>query len=289
MANEQDTPLTQAHNIVQEQNKKGMQTLRSNLLKNDDPAQKYKSVLLDDTGYHNKSNTDIAIQLFWLDQRGIKGLFRNYKAVFIKEFDREPTYTDYQELYMWCLNVIILLEYEKYFKTSRSSEPVNNRTCRTHYEESFISFIKSFKSELKTLNEVFTEFSGKEKSPSIDIQKIIEQVLNAATKRGTEVIESKNATPEIIQEIIDALQLSQEPIDGKYCITGKSDRQFVFWVVENKYHDRLTADNYNYFIHCKIKEETIKKYFQEAIEESEGKKKKKGKKSQTDKSGMDPV
>lgn len=95
-----------------------------------------------------------------------------------------------------------------------------------------------------------------------------EEITEIATvnNRKTDQDNNKQKIPEIIQELIDTLQLEPEPIGGKYQPT-KNDRKFVFWIVDNKYDDYLTQDNYFNFIRCNLEENTIKRYFQEAKDE----------------------
>lgn len=79
-----------------------------------------------------------------------------------------------------------------------------------------------------------------------------------------EVLSKKH--PTVIQELIDALQLKTQPIDGKYCPTIPH-KDFIFWLVNNDYDVYLTQDNYFTFIHCSLDSETIKRAYREARDE----------------------
>ena len=70
--------------------------------------------------------------------------------------------------------------------------------------------------------------------------------------------------PKPIQELIDQLQLDHIPINGKYRPASGNYKKFVYWIVDNKYDEILTQDNFFTFIHCTVKEENIKRYFREA-------------------------
>jgi len=73
--------------------------------------------------------------------------------------------------------------------------------------------------------------------------------------------------PSILTELIGALQLDPEPIDGKYRPASDDYKQFVYWIVNNNYDEFLTKDNFFTFIHCTIKKEYITRYFREAKDE----------------------
>jgi hypothetical protein len=77
-----------------------------------------------------------------------------------------------------------------------------------------------------------------------------------------------NASPriDIIGELKGALQLENEPVEGKYRPSNKSYRSFVHWLFENKYDDYLTERNFFKYICCEHSEETIKRYYRDERE-----------------------
>jgi hypothetical protein len=65
----------------------------------------------------------------------------------------------------------------------------------------------------------------------------------------------------IIQEIIEAHQLNPDPIDGKYKSANNNEKEFVHWLVENKYDEYITPENYSIYIYSNVKDESIKRYY----------------------------
>jgi hypothetical protein len=118
------------------------------------------------------------------------------------------------------------------------------------------------------------------KIESFLISQYIKEAESMITKQKKETVERKEeATPEqsesaketheqkvlpIIKELIGALQLKPEPKEGRYIPTN-SIPQFIKWIVENKYDEYLNQNNFLKFIYCDLKEETIKRYFRDAI------------------------
>jgi len=169
-----------------------------------------------------------------------EGLFEEAEEL----LGRVPEISDYHDLYVWCLNRItyivcqnIYLAEKGFIKTSYNKEMLRYKEKRNNLDKTFVKYTG------RTIN-----------------QKMLDK-LDAMEKMSKK---QKNKPPEIIEQLIDALQLHPNPTNGKYLRIGKSDRQFVFWIVENNFHDRLTPDNYFDFIQCCLRKEVINRYFRDA-------------------------
>jgi len=93
------------------------------------------------------------------------------------------------------------------------------------------------------------------------LKEYLEEIKADAAQAGNE---GHSNTDDVIRQLIDHLQLKPKSVNGKYSITAKSHRQFIFWIVDNNYDDYLTQNNYFDYIDCQHKAETIKRSFREA-------------------------
>jgi hypothetical protein len=71
---------------------------------------------------------------------------------------------------------------------------------------------------------------------------------------------------EILKELVSALQLDPEPIDGKHRPSGGNYKGFVRWIVDNNYDDYLTPKNFFTYIYCTVEKESIKRAYRDARE-----------------------
>jgi len=109
--------------------------------------------------------------------------------------------------------------------------------------DEFQSHFNSYEERLKLINEHLER---------------VEEGINKALKK------INDRPPQILQEIIDKLQLEPKPINGKYRPSSGDYKQFVNWIVDNRYDDYLSEKNFFTFIHCTIEKESINRYFREA-------------------------
>ena len=164
---------------------------------------------------------------------------------------RKATVSDFHSLYTWCMkNLILLFLY--------GDGGIGYKASRAEYENNLKERFRLFDKEYTKLNNTFGKFASKIETPNSYLKKILDKL---------DSITNKKEPPGIIKELIDALQLHSKPIEGKYKPINKSDRQFIFWIVNNLYDDRLTPDNYSNFIQCNVNENTIKRYYNNARDE----------------------
>jgi len=112
----------------------------------------------------------------------------------------------------------------------------------------------------------------KKKSPVDELQSLfstyeerIKLIIEREIEKGIDkAIKETKREGGILNELIGALQLDPNPINGKYRPASGDYKQFVYWIVEHKYDEFLTKDNFFTFIHCTLKKEYITRYFREA-------------------------
>jgi len=113
------------------------------------------------------------------------------------------------------------------------------------------------------VDELQSFFNAYEEKIKLIIKREIKKGINNALKE----IKSGNRIPQILNELIEALQLDPNPINRKYRPATNNYKQFIYWIVNNNYDDFLTEDNFFTFIHCTIKKENVKRYFRDARDE----------------------
>ena len=198
-----------------------------------------------------------------------------YKELFEKTKGEEATVYDYHTLYSWCLRELVPVVFSKNYYHYRYLLPVIEsssterivsllRKLPKDNEISLENRLSYFNDERARLECVFDSFVGE--NESLDgSQKKLDEIKNTVDSIH-ESLESRTIVPKVICELIEAMKLDPKPINGRYKIAGISDREFVNWIVKEKYSEFLTQDNYFTYIHSEIKEETIKRYYREAEE-----------------------
>ena len=99
-----------------------------------------------------------------------------------------------------------------------------------------------------------------------EIYKYVERIKAEPVKPAPGDNLNKNT---IIKELRDALVLKNDLSENGKCIHNQSsDRVFVKWIVDNNYDDFVTEKNYFDIFECKLKMNTIQRYFEDARAES---------------------
>jgi len=135
-----------------------------------------------------------------------------------------------------------------------------NKPENKHILDHYNLKIQKIEEYLKVIEERIRNEQAKEKDKKTNVADTGEET----EQNGDELKNQQcNNVQRTIKELQDSLQLKHDMINGKYCPTN-NEKAFVRWIVDNNYDDVLTPGNYFSFIHSKVKEETVKKYFREA-------------------------